>query len=234
MIIIADAHLGQEDSRIGAFLDMLDALAGTQEDVVFLGDIFLLWMALPGHEHELHTRFLDWCREQKTGRSVGFIEGNHEFFVTQERRDWFTWCAELDWRDDEGRLFVHGDRIGDDYSGAQRLRRIVTGRLFEAALRYVPVAPWISRRVQQRCRHPEDAGNRRDPTDAILAYAETRFREGIQRIFMGHFHTAMTLPVGAGRTLHVLPGWLGTEQITRYDPQSETVTPGHWRTLLGA
>ena len=57
MILIADAHTGK--ANVGAFFEMLEAIADTGETVVFLGDIFDLWIGLPRYETDQHRRFLE-------------------------------------------------------------------------------------------------------------------------------------------------------------------------------
>ena len=68
-LMIADAHLTcrkPEDD----FFRVLDAVARLPGDigVIFLGDVFDLWIALRGYENDEHRRFLDWCRREKTKR----------------------------------------------------------------------------------------------------------------------------------------------------------------------
>ena len=63
-ILIADSHLqkGEEEP----FFDMLEKIRRYQPaGVIFLGDIFELWIALNGYESDIHERFLQWCREAK-------------------------------------------------------------------------------------------------------------------------------------------------------------------------
>jgi UDP-2,3-diacylglucosamine pyrophosphatase LpxH len=86
MIIIADAHIDEACGNDTDFFRMLHALENNDHDVVFLGDIFDLWIALPRYEKNSHRQFLSWCQEQKSHRSIGFIEGNHEYFVAQEKQ----------------------------------------------------------------------------------------------------------------------------------------------------
>lgn len=89
MIIIADTHLSPTKGNIPEFFQMLDTFKKNNEDLVFLGDIFDLWIALPRYESDFHRKFLAWCREQRNHRIIGFIEGNHEFFVAEERKSLF-------------------------------------------------------------------------------------------------------------------------------------------------
>jgi hypothetical protein len=79
--MIADAHISRTQGNVEAFFEMLAALEDGPSDVVFLGDIFDLWVALPRYENEQHRMFLSWCQRQKGHRRIGFVEGNHEFFL---------------------------------------------------------------------------------------------------------------------------------------------------------
>jgi len=45
MIIIADAHIDESRGNESAFFQMLEAIEKTDHDIVFLGDIFELWIA---------------------------------------------------------------------------------------------------------------------------------------------------------------------------------------------
>ena len=74
MIIIADAHIDESRGNESVFFQMLDAIEKTDQDVVFLGDIFELWIALPHYEKGSHRSFLTWCETQKRRRTVGFMQ----------------------------------------------------------------------------------------------------------------------------------------------------------------
>ena len=95
--MIADAHIRRNQSDGGAFFDMLAALEGGPGDVVFIGDMLALWIALPRYENALHRAFLSWCRRQKAHRRIGFVEGNHEFFLARSHATAFTWSTDLPW-----------------------------------------------------------------------------------------------------------------------------------------
>ena len=100
-ILVADSHLPDEPAGTEEFFSMLDSLARfassfekeKRPSLVFLGDIFELWIALPGYEKESHRRFLDWCGRHREEFPVLFIEGNHEFFVSFLHRKSFTFCT---------------------------------------------------------------------------------------------------------------------------------------------
>ena len=69
MILIADTHAGNEGD-VDEFFQMLHALEKTDEPIVFLGDIFDLWIGIKRYEDDEHRRFINWCTEQKSKRSV--------------------------------------------------------------------------------------------------------------------------------------------------------------------
>jgi len=115
MIIITDAHISEAKGNHTIFFKMLECLERNSQDLVFLGDIFDLWIALPRYEETIHRDFISWCRQQKNHRTIGYMEGNHEYFLASERATDFTWCSHDSWLlDDSGILFVHGDvPVGD-------------------------------------------------------------------------------------------------------------------------
>ena len=77
LILVADPHWNAE-------------LTGLEEatarypsaDWLFLGDVFDVWVGLPGMETELQRTFLDWVgRRRAAGRWVGLWLGNREYFL---------------------------------------------------------------------------------------------------------------------------------------------------------
>ena len=63
MFIISDSHIDADSAP--RFFAMLDRLESRPEAVIFLGDIFELWIALPGYEEAHHQRFLDWVDRRR-------------------------------------------------------------------------------------------------------------------------------------------------------------------------
>ena len=62
MIIITDAHISKARGNHAIFFKMLESLEKNNQDLIFLGDIFDLWVALPRYEEEIHRDFIAWCR----------------------------------------------------------------------------------------------------------------------------------------------------------------------------
>ena len=129
-IFIADSHLPADDS-VPQFFEMLDRVAETSCSIVFLGDIFELWIAYPSYEFPIHKKFLEWCRQEKKNRIIGFIEGNHEFYVTARYADSFSWGTDdSKLIDDEKLLLMHGDTINRADTGACLLRSPLRNPVF--------------------------------------------------------------------------------------------------------
>lgn len=77
LVLVADPHWSEA-------LRGLEAAAGAhpQADWLFLGDVFDVWVGLPGMETDAQRAFLDWVGERRAaGRWVGLWMGNREYFL---------------------------------------------------------------------------------------------------------------------------------------------------------
>ena len=233
MIIVSDAHINESLGNQVDFFRMLQALERSEEDLVFLGDIFDLWIALPRYENKIHGRFLSWCFEQKKYRRIGFIEGNHEYFLAEERRDFFTWCSDLPYhRDGKGHLFCHGDLVNPRDRNYLRFRKIAKNRLMKTALRLMPYGPDFVGHVKTRLKLTNLEFRHRLPVKELGRFARSRFESGDRIIFVGHFHQAYRIRGPDSGCLYTLPSWFGIGMITRFDVRTGQVTHDKWPKLL--
>jgi len=233
MIIVSDAHINESLGNQIDFFRMLQALERNDEDLVFLGDIFDLWIALPRYESEIHRRFLSWCSKQKKIRRVGFIEGNHEYFLAEERRGFFTWCSDGPChRDGEGHLFCHGDQVNPRDRNYLRFRKMAKNRLTKTALRLMPFGPDFVGHLKTRLKLTNLEFRHRLPVKELERFARSRFESGDQIIFVGHFHQAYHMRGPDSRCLYTLPSWFGKGMITRFEGRSGQVSHGSWSKLL--
>ena len=224
LIIVADAHVSKAKGNFSPFFRLLDALAGHDDDLVFLGDIFDLWVALPRYENELHRHFLAWCRRQKTRRSIGYLEGNHEFFLTESHADAFSWCSPGPWYlDRQGYLFCHGDQVNTQDIRYLTFRKLSKNRYAKILLTHLPLGPALVEHLKRRLKHTNPAFRHRLPGAQIAAYAEARFRDGAHTVFAGHFHRAHLYQNPQGRQMHTLPAWCTTGRVSQYDAHKRTV-----------
>ena len=216
-LMIADAHLtclGPEDE----FFRLLDGVSRLPGDVgiIFLGDIFDLWIALRGYENDEHRRFLAWCRREKTNREVVFLEGNHEFFVAKKYADDFTYVGEDGFQD--GLLqWLHGDRINSKDYAYKVLRFILRNPLTRGFLWLAgpTFGPAFAHYVRERLRTTNQAHKKFFPEPHALSFLASCPPDSI--VFAGHFHDRLTKTTD-GRFLEVLPAYADASELAYYDP----------------
>jgi UDP-2,3-diacylglucosamine pyrophosphatase LpxH len=234
MFIISDAHVNQALGNHEPFFDMLAALGKTDDDVVFLGDIFDLWICLPRYERAVHRRFLSWCAVEKRRRCIGYVEGNHEYFLARRRNHYFTWCTDgAFWRDASGTIFCHGDQINRLDHHYLWFRRAVKNDVFAKVLRWLPLGAGVVEEVKARLKHTNPLFRRYLPREHIDAFASARFNEGALRVFVGHFHRTYRYRDRQGRVLYAVPCWFDDQTITHFDTASGTVRCAAWPAFTG-
>ena len=87
IIIIADAHVNEAQGNHYQFFDMLTALEACDHDLIFLGDIFDLWIALPRYESRIHHRFLNWSvKNRKSAAPSVLSKATTNIFLPMKER----------------------------------------------------------------------------------------------------------------------------------------------------
>lgn len=229
MIIIADSHISDAAGNQNDFFSMLKAFEGNDEDIIFLGDIFDLWIALPRYESGIHRRFLGWCRENKKHRTIGFAEGNHEFFVADEKRDIFSWSSSLAWyADPQGNFFCHGDQINSRDRNYLLFRRFIKNRCIKTVIRFFPYGPVVFENFKKSLKKTNRIFKKQLPVQEIRSFARTGFDMGAEKIFTGHFHRKHIYCDSSGKELHILPDWFSSETVVLYNEKSGHVSYHHW------
>jgi UDP-2,3-diacylglucosamine pyrophosphatase LpxH len=232
MIIIADAHVDTKRGNDVDFFLMLNALGKSNQDLVFLGDIFDLWIALPRYEKDIHEAFLAWCKEQKKYRSIGFVEGNHEYFVVQERKEHFSWASDKPmWQDDKGNLFCHGDLINYRDTNYLLFRRITKNKITKTIARFFPFGPEICESLKAKLKKTNLEFRKHIPEKEIAEFADRIFNENIHTIFAAHFHCNYHYYNLHSNRLHVIPAWMDSKQVTLWNEESKMINSYHWRDL---
>ena len=218
-LIIADAHLTCREPE-DEFFRMLDGVSHLPGDIgiIFLGDIFDLWIALRGYENDDNRRFLDWCRKEKTKRQVVFLEGNHEFYVAETYPDAFSFCSGDTYQD--GPLqWMHGDRINKQDHAYTLLRLLLRNRLTRWFLRLIgpTFGPAFAHYVRERLRYTNQANKHFFPESHALKLLASSPPDSI--LFAGHFHDRLT-KTAVGRRLEVLPAYAVGDELAYYDPDA--------------
>ena len=231
-ILVADSHLqkGEEES----FFDMLEKIRLYQPaGVIFLGDIFELWIALNGYESDIHERFLQWCREAKKHFEVGFIVGNHEFYLGRHA-DAFSWINEKEYTlESLGIRVLHGDQLNREDKGYRFLRKLLRNPLTRFLLKITAgsIGPKIADHVRVSLKPTNRRHKRHLPMLYLKEYSEKAAKKRIRKIFAGHFHRHENLDFYDGIPVEILPDWgtAGEIIVLKSDLQSEC---GPWQELL--
>lgn len=229
MIVITDAHVSHANGNTDAFFEMLDVLRNWPEEIVFLGDIFDLWISLPRYEENIQKRFLAWC-EQRRALGVGFIEGNHEFYVTRRNGACFSWHSESGHQKGDV-LMVHGDLINREDRNYLWWRRLSKNAVMRTFVRFLPGGPKLVHDVKAKMKKTNQAYRIHLPKEALESYGRQCFQRGIKQVLVGHFHERFLFEGENGERLDVLPDWFATQEITNLKASGE-LEIGHWQQVL--
>jgi len=228
MIIIADAHVSDHLGNVIPFFNMLAAFEKNHHDIIFLGDIFDLWIALPGYEDKIHKDFLAWCKEQKKHRSIGFIEGNHEFFLAEQKKEFFSWCTDQPcYKDGDSLVFCHGDTINQKDTGYLLFKKLIKNPVVRFILMRLSFGPELCLKIRNSFKKRNSKIKKYLPEKEITAFGKSMFKKGIETVFAGHFHQEY-LVCKVSQRLYVLPDWLSTEKVAVYDKMSKDMIFCHW------
>ena len=232
MIIVTDAHISEANGNQAVFFKMLECLQGNSQDLIFLGDIFDLWIALPRYEENIHRDFISWCRLQKNHRTIGYMEGNHEYYLANERAADFSWCSHEPWRRNaSGILFVHGDQINRKDKKYLKFRKLAKNNITKSILRYLPFGPQITQIIKRELKKTNTNFRTQLPEAEIKNFGKARFAEGVKTIFMGHFHRQYLYHNHDSKALYLLPDWFSTQKVTIYNRATGQVRFLRWEEL---
>lgn len=234
-VLVADCHIHSHSDAEEDFFGMLDRIAEfSPAGTVFLGDIFELWIALRGYESSAHQRFVEWCAAQQSEMEIGFIEGNHEFYVSDTHRNAFSWISDTSHTLENGVHFIHGDLINRADSKYLLLRKLVRNPVTRFLLRMTAsgIGPKIAEKVRVSLKPTNLQHKRFLPVSHFEEYGREVVKHKIQTVFSGHFHVRKSLPHPAGISSEILPAWGTGGEIVLLHPDS-SIACGPWRELLG-
>lgn len=227
MILISDAHINCDGETTEQFFSMLSKISKTDHDVIFLGDIFELWIALPRYEQKAHLRFLDWCKREKQNRSIGYIEGNHEFFLNENYSHCFTWSSADFWHDNKSKsLFSHGDMVNKNDHSYRRFKKITKNGLSKFLVQYMPLAPQLVKHIKRKLTNTNKQRGYL-PEDILKDYANETFDDSTTSIVLGHFHCEFHYQNGIN-DLYSVPDWMATGKVAVYHDSLKDLKSCHW------
>jgi UDP-2,3-diacylglucosamine hydrolase len=217
--LIADAHLGGPGGPPEPLLHQLDQLAaGGCERLVFMGDLFHVWVGDRRYESPEVTRLLPELHAlRERGLRVDYVEGNRDFFLDDSSyADAFESVGrEIAFVVDGARyLAVHGDGLNRRDWRYLFWRRLSKNRVSRHMSRRLPA------RLGRRLVHATDRRLERTnfrhriavPEGAVLRYAERRLAEGHDVLLLGHFHDPRCWRIEAGE-VRILEAWFYRHRI---------------------
>jgi UDP-2,3-diacylglucosamine pyrophosphatase LpxH len=242
LYIIADSHLGDARAPVGEFFAMLKALPEARL-VVFLGDLFRVWLALPKFwDAQVRSILEGFAALRAAGVPILFVVGNREFFLPAEQSggrvalpfDHIVHGAcVLEWGAHRYGL-THGDIINREDRQHLKWRRISRSRGFEWVFRLMPggmaraVASWLERKMANTNREIKVTY----PLGEIEAFAGSVLGD-LDGFFVGHFHRDETVPVPDKRgALRIVPDWHSRKALLRVAPNG-SITRLHFSAEAG-
>jgi len=165
-------------------------LVNPEADWLFLGDVFDVWVGIPGMETEAQRAFLWWVQERRAaGRWVGLWMGNREFFLDRLSPRFSLLGEGTGGTLPEEKLaWEHGDLVNAQDHQYRLWSLISRSGLVWLLARVLPprVASALTRRLERSMRTTNRAYKVTFPREAFRAAAGCH--EGA--VFLtGHFHS---------------------------------------------
>ncbi len=217
--LLADAHLGGPGGAAQPLVEQIDALADAGcRRLVLLGDLFQVWVAHPAYETDDVRRLLAAIdRLRESGVRVDYIEGNRDFFVARSgyASHFDSVGTEISFEaGDRSYLVVHGDGLNDRDRQYLFWRWLSKSAPVRWMMFHLPraLARRLVHRTEERLADTNFKHKQRIPEEAICRYAERRFREGHDRLLLGHFHEPRRWDVDGG-VVRLLDAWFRSREI---------------------
>ncbi|MDX1389450.1 MAG: hypothetical protein R3344_09695 [Acidobacteriota bacterium] len=231
LVFVGDVHLDREDPDLDAFVDFLGRLAPTVSRLVFIGDLFNLWIGSRELEQPHHRRVIDALGEMRhRGMRICYVEGNRDFHIGPLYEgtvfDLVTGGTLVEEFGSHSVLAVHGDLANTRDAQYRVWRRFSRSRPFWWIFNLVPRGRRfaLAESLENRMRVTNLQQKRTFPEDEIRSYAAGFHAAGHDTVVLGHFHIEKDLEADApsppGRTL-VLPYWKDDRRYLRVDRAGE-------------
>lgn len=232
LYIVTDSHLDESIAPAAEFVEMLAHLENPHT-VVFLGDLFKIWLAPKKFWTDLHHKTMTgFERLRDRGCNVVFVAGNREMLLPRKLNErWkkilpFTQLSHGDWHLNWGKkryAFIHGDTINYNDSQYLRWKAFTHNRIVEAFFRAIPgaVARWIAGRIEAMLVQTNQEYKVHFPEKEIQEFAQSVLPE-VDQYFVGHFHVDREIKVeGCSGVLRVVPDWLSQRKFIRISAEGE-------------
>lgn len=191
----ADAHLVEGDPALPVFSAWLGAFeASGAPNLVLLGDLFRVWIALASAQADHQARVLrELARLAGEGRRVVYVVGNRDYFAEASGGAFGLEVAER-WDlglPGGGRMrFEHGDLINTSDRQYLRWRRLSRSAPVRWAFLALPggCQRRLAHRLENRFTETNPEYKAYDPARELEAWAARLAAEGVRAAAVGHFH----------------------------------------------
>jgi len=228
LVFIGDAHLDRDDPHLDAFLRLLDSLAVTAARIVFLGDLFNLWIGQPELEQPHQAAVVAKLAEIRSrGVVTRYLEGNRDYRIGASYAGRAFDDVSIGGIDEpfggRGIWAIHGDLANPADRQYRSWRRFSRSSLMWMLFNLVPRGRRLrwAESVETRMRASNVAFKEHFPERQVTDYARTFIREGREVVVLGHFHVEKDLALGGSGRLLVLPEWRSSRRHLRVSPDGE-------------
>lgn len=229
--LLGDAHLYEGDPEVESFVDFLAALPEDIHTLAILGDLFSAWIGRPELQRPHHLLVVDALRRlRRRGCRLLYIEGNHDFFLTQSfAGDPFELLAErsLDLSLGGRRVHLaHGDLVNKRDRQYLAWRAVSKSRVFYTLFNLLPASArqGLVVDLERRMARTNVAFRGGFPYQECRRYSLRKMETGTEILVFGHFHEELRIDYGEGEknaTAYVLPAWRSGHTYLRVSPGAE-------------
>ena len=217
--VVADAHLGGPGGDGAELIAQIDALEPSDcSHVLFMGDLFHVWVGKPQYETDEITRFLPVLeRARARGLHLSYVEGNRDFFIRSS-----VYAAHFDEVVDELRfelgqrhvLAVHGDGLNERdwrylfwrWLSKSAPSRFFVGRVPRGLARRL-VFGTEERLARSNFKHKDEI-----PEQVIRRFADAALEHPNSLLVLGHFHEPLELSVSQGEVI-LFNAWFRAREL---------------------
>jgi UDP-2,3-diacylglucosamine hydrolase len=225
LVFIGDVHLDRDDPCLGPFLEYLERVGETSRRIVFLGDLFNLWIGRPELEQPHQTAVVNKLAElRRRGVAVRYLEGNRDYRIgpcyAGRAVDDATDRGIVEQFAGRRIVAIHGDLANPEDRQYRRWRRISRARVAWAMFNLLPRTRRLrlAESLERRLRSSNVEFKGVFPERAVRAYAATMLGPSDDALVLGHFHVERELapgPSGPRGSIFVLPEWKSSRRHLR-------------------